>query len=223
MTVKSGSAKRKTPRAGTKGVPREVREQQLIDAATRLFAQRGYEAVSVDDLAAEVGVTKPIVYAYFGSKEGLYAAGVHRLIEQCGARARAAAEGAGDAEQVSWRISNAFFEWVADNREHWPYVFGTRALGGVIASERTGAMTGMAELLVELVGPRMEGTPLHDEVETVAVLAVAVHTAVAERWMRHPEETLEAQALRAHNACWNGVRRLSAPAPQATPQERPQE
>ena len=55
-------------------MPRPVRERQMLEAAERAFADRGFHAASVDAIAEASGITKPMVYAYFGSKEGLYRA-----------------------------------------------------------------------------------------------------------------------------------------------------
>ncbi len=49
------------------------RRQQLLDAASRLFAERGFRSVSMEDLAAEAGVSGPAVYRHFASKEALLA------------------------------------------------------------------------------------------------------------------------------------------------------
>ncbi len=46
--------------------------QRLLRAASDLFAQKGYAATTVREIVAAVGVTKPVLYYYFGSKEGLY-------------------------------------------------------------------------------------------------------------------------------------------------------
>ena len=68
--------------AGTKGVPRAVREQQIIDVATAEFAERGYANASLVDIAATAGISKPLIYTYFGSRDGLHAACVQRAGEQ---------------------------------------------------------------------------------------------------------------------------------------------
>ena len=51
---------------------------QLLDVGRGVFASRGYEATSLDDVAHKAGITKPIIYEHFGAKEGLYAAIVER-------------------------------------------------------------------------------------------------------------------------------------------------
>lgn len=59
-------------------LPRPVREQQMLDSAAQLFGEHGYHAVSMDQIAESVGLSKPMLYAYFDSKEGLCAACLKR-------------------------------------------------------------------------------------------------------------------------------------------------
>jgi len=65
-------------RPGTKGVPREQREQQILEIATTEFGSRGYAYASLTDIASAAGVSKPLIYTYFGSRDGLHAACVER-------------------------------------------------------------------------------------------------------------------------------------------------
>src|SRR5664280_2721668 len=55
-------------------LPRAEREHQTLEAAHALFAEHGYARVTMDDVADAVGVTKPLLYRYFGNKERLYLA-----------------------------------------------------------------------------------------------------------------------------------------------------
>ncbi len=48
------------------------RREQLVDVGRVLFAERGFEATSIEEIATRAGVSKPVVYEHFGSKEGLY-------------------------------------------------------------------------------------------------------------------------------------------------------
>ena len=56
------------------------RREQLIDTARAVFAQRGFEGTTVEEIAARAQVSKPIVYEHFGGKEGLYAVVVDREV-----------------------------------------------------------------------------------------------------------------------------------------------
>jgi AcrR family transcriptional regulator len=59
-------------------LPRAERESQMLDNAGRVFGRRGFHAASMDEIARACGVTKPMLYAYFKSKEGLFLAVVDR-------------------------------------------------------------------------------------------------------------------------------------------------
>ena len=54
------------------------RREQLVEVARSLFAERGFEATSIEEVAARAGVSKPVVYEHFGGKEGLYAVVIDR-------------------------------------------------------------------------------------------------------------------------------------------------
>jgi len=58
------------------------RREQLLDVGRRLFAERGFEGTSIEEIAAQAGVSKPVVYEHFGGKEGLYAVVVDREVER---------------------------------------------------------------------------------------------------------------------------------------------
>ncbi|WP_121195024.1 TetR family transcriptional regulator [Motilibacter peucedani] len=57
------------------------RREQLLDIGRKLFADKGFEGTSVEEIAAQAGVSKPVVYEHFGGKEGLYAVVVDREVE----------------------------------------------------------------------------------------------------------------------------------------------
>ncbi|MDQ3610797.1 MAG: TetR/AcrR family transcriptional regulator, partial [Actinomycetota bacterium] len=70
------SPPRRTRMTGTQ------RREQLLDVGRSLFAERGYDGASVEEIALRAGVSKPVVYEHFGGKEGLYEVVVHREVER---------------------------------------------------------------------------------------------------------------------------------------------
>jgi AcrR family transcriptional regulator len=58
------------------------RREQLLNVGRRLFAERGLDGTSIEEIAAQAGVSKPVVYEHFGGKEGLYAVVVDREVER---------------------------------------------------------------------------------------------------------------------------------------------
>ncbi|MER6104722.1 TetR/AcrR family transcriptional regulator [Streptomyces sp. NPDC001832] len=73
------SSMRRTRRVRMTG---KERREQLLDIGRTLFADKGFEGTSVEEIAARAGVSKPVVYEHFGGKEGLYAVVVDREMRQ---------------------------------------------------------------------------------------------------------------------------------------------
>ena len=91
----------------------------MLAAATRIFARRGYQDASMDEIAAACGITKPMLYSYFDSKEGLFLACLDKGDERLRAAVRDAVEGATGAEQRLWRGLVALFRFFEDDRDMW--------------------------------------------------------------------------------------------------------
>ncbi|GAA2055997.1 MULTISPECIES: TetR/AcrR family transcriptional regulator [Streptomyces] len=70
--------KERPPRRARRRMTGTERREQLLDIGRTLFAERGFEGTSVEEIAAKAGVSKPVVYEHFGGKEGLYAVVVDR-------------------------------------------------------------------------------------------------------------------------------------------------
>jgi AcrR family transcriptional regulator len=105
----------------------EERRRQLFDQALTLFAERGYAATTMDDIAEAAGVTKPLVYQHFDSKRALYLELLdsfsHALIERIGT-ATAAAKG--PRQQVEEGMA-AYFEMMVDNEQSFRLIYGRDA------------------------------------------------------------------------------------------------
>ncbi|MFC8505806.1 TetR/AcrR family transcriptional regulator [Streptomyces sp. NPDC057411] len=79
----AGSTSEPKPRRGRRvRMTGAERREQLLDIGRTLFAEKGFEGTSVEEIAAKAGVSKPVVYEHFGGKEGLYAVVVDREMRQ---------------------------------------------------------------------------------------------------------------------------------------------
>ena len=76
----SGEARPRRP--GRSRMTAAERREQLIDTARGLFAERGYDGTSIEEIAARAEVSKPVVYEHFGGKDGLYAVVVDREVDR---------------------------------------------------------------------------------------------------------------------------------------------
>src|SRR6266478_2520132 len=80
----SGRRASRTPAVGparSGGPRRDLMESQIMEEATRLFADRGFAGTSLQDIAVATGLTRPALYHYFGSKEDLLSRLVSELTE----------------------------------------------------------------------------------------------------------------------------------------------
>ncbi|MFF7335077.1 TetR/AcrR family transcriptional regulator [Streptomyces sp. NPDC090306] len=103
----------------TKRMPRAVREQQMLDAAVRTFGQRGYAAVSMDEIAELAGVSKPLVYLYLNSKEDLFLACIRREAQTLTDAVRTGAHPELAADRQLWEGLRAFFTYTARHPDGW--------------------------------------------------------------------------------------------------------
>ncbi|MGH1561851.1 TetR/AcrR family transcriptional regulator [Mumia sp. DW29H23] len=108
----------------------EINRAHLVDLAGTLFAERGYDAVSLDDVAHEAGLTRGAVYHHFGSKRGLFVAAVGRAHETVAARVEAAASAEVDLWDGLVAGCHAFLDAAADpSVRRLVLIDGPRVLG----------------------------------------------------------------------------------------------
>jgi AcrR family transcriptional regulator len=189
-------------------LPRAVRTRQILDAAVAVFSRRGYHPASVDEIAEAAGISKPMVYAYLGTKEELFTACLHRegvrLLE---ALAEAVSQDLTPDEQLR-RGLQAFFGFVAAHRDGWNVLYrqarGQEPFADVLAQMRTH----LAEIVTDFLARarRTAGlTARADEVSTMAYAVVGAAEAVADWVVDHPDEDFEVVAERLMRVLWHGT------------------
>lgn len=100
-------------------MPKAERKAQMLDVAEVVFAEQGYLATSMDEIAERVGVSKPMLYEYFGSKEGLLIGCIQRARTELRTKTENAIVGAADPEDLLRKGLLAFFEFIVDHRQSW--------------------------------------------------------------------------------------------------------
>jgi AcrR family transcriptional regulator len=114
-------------------LPRAEREAQLLGVAQALFAQRGFHAPSMDEIALAAGVTKPVLYDHFGSKDGLIAACIRSAGGQLFRDVDTAVTAASGAAQVLESGFTAFFAFVESFGQGWFMLIGENSVVGPAA------------------------------------------------------------------------------------------
>ena len=95
----------------------DERRRQLLDAGAQLFAQHAYEEISMREIAAVAGVSKPLLYHYFPSKSELFKAAVAEKAAELASVIEPSDEGS-PVDQLA-RSLDAYLGWLADNAQTW--------------------------------------------------------------------------------------------------------
>jgi AcrR family transcriptional regulator len=153
----------------TRRLPPGERRALIVDAAGRLFGERGYEGTRLEDVAAAAGVTKPILYRHFADKAALYLALLERHRDDLGSFAAAVpAEGA--LEERLRAVLEVWVAYVADRAYAWRMLFRDTGGGPEIQAFRHGVHARARAVLVEMIELLREGEIPDREREPLAEL-----------------------------------------------------
>ena len=174
-------------------MPRSLREQLILRVAGQVFAEGGYDRASMDHIAELAGVSKPMLYAYFGSKEGLYVAYIDRTGKELLDRlVRAGNEPAGMPARLHSRISE-FLAFVEEHREGWVVLFREASASGPVAAEVATLRAQIASAVRLMIEAEIEpefGLP-PPATDAIAHAVVGAGESLANWWLLHPEVTRE--------------------------------
>src|SRR3954471_17757598 len=106
MATAAGASQRKS---------KEVRREEILDAALEEFAQRGLHGASTEDIARRAGISQPYVFRLFGTKKALFTAVVHRCFRQTHELFARAAEGKRGEEALE-AMGTAYVERLRNDR-----------------------------------------------------------------------------------------------------------
>ena len=162
--------------------------EQALLAAHALFAERGYAAVTMEEVAAAVGVTKPLLYNYFGNKERLYIACMRRSGD---ALTETILETVGDANSPAEALNEglrAFFAFLDADRAAWAVLFDETLPHGGELADGVAVYRGR---LIELVSgsllaqlPAKRRAAARIEVEALSTALLGAAEALARWWLR---------------------------------------
>lgn len=204
-----------TPKPARRRLPASERRELIARAATEVFAERGYHAAGIDEIVRRAGVTPPVLYDHFSSKEDLYQQLLarHRLDLLSIWREHLLADAPFEA-----RVESSLRAWAAYVQEH-PFVVR------MLFRDTTGDPAAGARYRAEQAQVRADLTPVFGAfpaaaefvaaVGTPAALEMAVEltrsalTGLAIWWFDHPEVTADQVVAVAMNALWCGLAALS--------------
>ena len=194
-------------------MPRAERQAQILGVAEQVFAERGFQATTMEEVADRVGVTKPMIYEYFGSKEGLLAACVAnaraQLLQATESAWEAVPAGSPMEEQFGAGVA-AFFRFIDDHASAFALITHEGSMQASASAGIEGIRRQQTAFIVRTLQGRagLEATPAlllegYAEVVVGACERLATWRARQER----PVSAEDATEL-VMGAVWHGLSRL---------------
>lgn len=204
------------PAGGTKRLPRAVREQQMLDAAVQMFSINGYHETSMDAIAAEARISKPMLYLYYGSKEELFGACLNRelgrFIEAIGADVNVKAELKKSPRELLRLTILSVLNYIDANRASWIVLYTQATSSQAFAHTVREGRERIIDMVARLLESGTRNPSPDSDFHMMAVALVGAGEAVAERVSVGDADVDEAAELLI-NLFWRGLKGAPAPTP----------
>ena len=196
---------RRSPRARMTG---QQRREQLLDVGRALFAEKGFEGTSVEDIAARADVSKPVVYEHFGGKEGLYAVVVDRELKMLLDVLSEALDSSGHPKTLIERAALALLDYIEGSTDGFRILVRDSPV-----AQATGTFSSLigdvASQVEEMLARQFTRRGLDAENAPMYAQMLVGMTALTGQWWlearRPPKEEVAAHLV---NLAWNGLGRI---------------
>ena len=185
------------------------RREQLIEISRALFAARGFDGTSVEEIAAKAEVSKPVVYEHFGGKEGLYAVVVDREVRTLLDGIRGSLTVGGQRHLLE-QATLALLDYIEHNRDGFRILARDSSLGnarGSFATILSDVASRVEDILVaEFKKQRLEpkSAPIY------AQMLVGMVAVTGQWWLDAQQPGKREVAAHLVNLAWNGLQHLEA-------------
>ena len=197
------------------------RREQLLDVGRKLFAERGFEGTSIEEIASQAGVSKPVVYEHFGGKEGLYAVVVDREVDRLLTTATQILGGEHSREKFE-AAAVALLRYIEDDADGFRILVrdshpasGAGTFGSLISD--------IASQVEYILGDFFRSRGYDPKLAPMyAQMLVGMVAVTGQWWLDARKPKVEVVAAHLVNLAWNGLSQLEhAPRISATAAKRP--
>ncbi len=190
-----------------------ARREVIVEAASAVFAERGYRGASIDQIATRSGVTAPVIYDHFSSKQDLYGALLERHFANLREVWREHFSGDEQPQERLARSLEAWFAYVEVNPFAARLLFRDSSGDPQIAAMHRGVAARSREAILPMLSaelaPAAPGDDLAEGVEMAWVLLREVLQGLAIWWSEHPRVPRQSLVEAAMNGVWLGFERVS--------------
>ncbi|MPV88072.1 TetR/AcrR family transcriptional regulator [Georgenia ruanii] len=184
------------------------RREQLVTISRALFAEKGFEGTSVEEIAARAKVSKPVVYEHFGGKEGIYAVVVDREVQRLLGMLTEQLGAGGHPKVIVEKAALTLLDYIEANTDGFRILVRDSPVAqatGTFSSLIGDVATQVEHLLAEQFRARRldpAAAPMY------AQMLVGLIALTGQWWLeaRHPDKTVVAAHM--VNLAWNGLKGL---------------
>ena len=183
------------------------RREQLLDVGRSLFAERGFEATSIEEIAARAGVSKPVVYEHFGGKEGLYAVVVDREMSDLLHRLTAALS-SGHPRQLVEQAALALLTYIEEQTDGFRILSRDSPVAGS-SGTFSSLLNDIASQVEHIMIREFESREIRPELAPMyAQMLVGMVALTGQWWLEERQPPREVVAAHLVNLGWNGLAHL---------------
>jgi len=184
------------------------RRQQLLDIGRELFGQKGYEATSIEEIAAHAEVSKPVVYEHFGGKDGLYADIVAREMQQLLDRFTSALADPGRPRELLERAALALLGYIEEDTDGFRLLTRDAPVTGGV-STYSSLIGEVARKVEHILGRQFEARGYDPRLaELYSQALVGMVSLVGQWWLDNRSLGRDAVAAHLVNLSYNGLSHL---------------
>ncbi|MDA9227533.1 MAG: TetR/AcrR family transcriptional regulator [Candidatus Nanopelagicales bacterium] len=201
----------------------QERREQLLNVGRKLFAEKGFETVTVEEIAAKADVSKPVVYEHFGGKEGLYAVVVDRemnyLLDSITQSLMGSRSDGASARELVEQAGMALFNYIDSN----PQGFSILVRDSPVTAQ-TGSfaslMLDIATQVEDVLAAEFKAHGINDKYAPMySQMLVGMVAFTGQWWLDVRKPKKEEVVAHLVNLAWNGLRDLD-PKPTLTKQRK---
>ncbi|WP_167121153.1 TetR/AcrR family transcriptional regulator [Amycolatopsis viridis] len=183
------------------------RRQQLLDVARKLFAEKGFDGTSIEEIAQRANVSKPVVYEHFGGKEGIYAVVVDRETQSLLDRMVSTLHG-GHPRAMLEQAASALLAYVEESRDGFRILVRDSPVASASGTFST-LLNDIAMQVEHILARQFDARGYDDKLAPLYAQALVGMVALSGQWWldaRRPKRDEVAAHL--VNLAWNGLSHL---------------
>ncbi|TDC59393.1 TetR/AcrR family transcriptional regulator, partial [Actinomadura sp. GC306] len=179
--------------------------RQMLDVAEEVFGERGYQATSMDEIAERCGVSKPMLYEYFGSKDGLLVACVGRSKAELLDVTQKAMAGAVTPRDILWRGMVAYFEFMEAHGKSYGMLMSEPMAASAQTIEAVESTRRQQSTLIAGVLATFAPSAPAAAIDAYTEIIIGASERLAQWRARRPEMSAQDAARHMTDFCWHGL------------------